>query len=176
VPLRSNPNSASFFFLNSTQQQMLGTFILWFGWYGFNAGSALLSRTSSSMADVAALAAVNTTLAGGTAGIAALFLNLIVLERITGEPFFDVKYAMNGALCGLVSITAGCGVVEPWAAVVTGAVAGCLYLVGSRGLVKLRLDDAVDAIPVRISSYDKCWKFYMGAFIPLLLRIAYYWL
>lgn len=132
---------------------MLGTFILWFGWYGFNTGSALLSQSSSAV-NVAALAAVNTTLAGGTAGIVALFLNLVVLERITGEPFFDVKYAMNGSLCGLVSITAGCGIVEPWAAVITGAVAGCLYLVGSRGLVRLRLDDAVDAIPVRILFED----------------------
>jgi ammonia channel protein AmtB len=100
--------------------------------------------------NVLALAGVNTTLAGGTAGIVALFANLYVLERYTGEPYFDVKYLMNGALSGLVAITGGCGVVEPWAAVVTGAVAGLVYMVGTWGLVKLRLDDAVDAIPVHM--------------------------
>jgi Amt family ammonium transporter len=128
---------------------MLGTFVLWFGWYGFNPGSALLSKNVGAN-EVAALAAVNTTLAAGVAGMVALFVNLYVLERSTGEPFFDLKFAMNGALCGLVAITAGCGVTEPWAATVTGAVAGLLYIVGSKGLVYFRLDDAVDAIPVHL--------------------------
>lgn len=75
-------------------------------------------------------------------------LNLMILERTTGEALFDLKFLMNGTLSGLVSITAGCGVMEPWAAVVTGMVAGILYYCGSHGLVALRLDDAVDAIPV----------------------------
>jgi Amt family ammonium transporter len=128
---------------------MLGTFILWFGWYGFNPGSALLSRNVDS-AEVASLAAVNTTLSAGTAGMVALFMNLWVLERTTGEPYFDLKYAMNGSLSGLVAITGGCAVLEPWAAVVTGVVAGIMYIVGSKGLLHLRLDDAVDAIPVHL--------------------------
>lgn len=128
---------------------MLGTFVLWFGWYGFNSGSALLSD-SVYASDVAALAAVNSTLAAGCAGMVALFLNLFVLERYTGEPYFDLKYAMNGSLSGLVSITAGCGVVEPWASCVIGVFAGVIFLLGTRGLVLLRLDDAVDAIPVHL--------------------------
>jgi Amt family ammonium transporter len=132
---------------HSPALQMLGTFILWFGWYGFNCGSALLNR-SEYTSQIASLAGVNSTLAGGVAGLVALFANLYWLERTTGEPFFDVKYAMNGCLCGLVAITAGCGVVEPWAALMTGIVAGLLYMVGSRTLVAWRLDDAVDAIPV----------------------------
>eukprot|EP00527_Entomoneis_sp_CCMP2396_P001441 CAMPEP_0198141272 /NCGR_PEP_ID=MMETSP1443-20131203/4310_1 /TAXON_ID=186043 /ORGANISM="Entomoneis sp., Strain CCMP2396" /LENGTH=537 /DNA_ID=CAMNT_0043803975 /DNA_START=8 /DNA_END=1621 /DNA_ORIENTATION=- len=134
---------------HSMALQMLGTFILWFGWYGFNCGSALLSDNIYG-SDVAALAGVNTTLAAGSAGIVALFLNLFALERYTGEPYFDLKYAMNGVLCGLVSVTAGCGVLEPWAAVVIGSIAGVLYILGTRGLVALRLDDAVDAIPVHM--------------------------
>jgi ammonium transporter, Amt family len=121
--------------------------------YGFNAGSALL-LDSKTKDEILALAGVNTTLAGGTAGIVALFANLVVLERYTGEAFFDVKYLMNGALSGLVAITGGCGVVEPWAAVLTGAVAGLLYMVGSWALVKLRLDDAVDAIPGKLIRDD----------------------
>jgi len=129
--------------------QMLGTFTLWFGWYGFNAGSALIIPTSRAE-EVLPLSGVNTTLAGGTGGIVALFLNLYLLERYTGEPYFDLKYLMNGALSGLVAITGSCGVVEPWAAVVIGAVAGCLYIFGSWALLQMRLDDAVDAIPVHM--------------------------
>lgn len=128
---------------------MLGTLTLWFGWYGFNAGSAL--TTNSLHRDkLTALAAVNTTLAGGMAGLVALFVNYVYLERATGEPVFDLARAMNGSLAGLVAITSGCGVVEPWAAVVIGAFAGALYLSGSLWLVKRRLDDAVDAIPVHM--------------------------
>jgi Amt family ammonium transporter len=134
---------------HSPALQMLGTFILWFGFYGFNIGSALIS-TKQGSDEAAALAGVNTTLSGSAAGIVALFLNLWYLEKTTGEPLFDLKYAMNGAICGLVAISGGCGVFEPWAAVVTGAVAGVIYLLGSRGLVSMRLDDAVDAIPVHL--------------------------
>ena len=83
-------------------------------------------------------------------GLTALFANLWVLERLTGEPFFDLTYAMNGTLSGLVAITAGCAVVEPWAAVLIGFIAGLLYIGGSKGILKLRLDDAVDAIPCHL--------------------------
>lgn len=88
---------------------MLGTFILWFGWYGFNAGSALITD-SVNKAELLALCALNTTLCGGTAGLTALFVNLFWLERRYGEPIFDLVVAMNGALGGLVASTSGCGV------------------------------------------------------------------
>jgi Amt family ammonium transporter len=134
---------------SSISLQMLGTFILWFGWYGFNCGSALPSARPNAHL-VAALAGVNTTLSGGTAGLTALFLNLYLLERFTGEPYFDLKFVMNGSLCGLVAVTGACGVVEPWAAIVIGVIAGMLYIAGTNGLIRLRLDDAVDAIPVHM--------------------------
>ena len=91
---------------------MLGTFILWFGWYGFNCGTAILSDGPNTE-QVASLAAVNTTLAAAAAGVSALLLNLYILERTTGEALFDLKFLMNGTLSGLGSITAGCGVMEP---------------------------------------------------------------
>jgi Amt family ammonium transporter len=128
---------------------MLGTFILWFGWYGFNGGSALIGN-SNDPGRLMSIAVVNTTLSGGMAGLVALFANFFVLERFTGEPIFDLKVAMNGSLGGLVAVTAACGVVEPWAAVLIGAVAGIIYLAGSQLLVNIRLDDAVDAIPVHM--------------------------
>ena len=63
---------------------MLGTFTLWFGWYAFNAGSALITR-SSGRDELAALAGVNTTLSGGMAGMVALFMNLLILELIVQQ-------------------------------------------------------------------------------------------
>ena len=132
---------------------MLGTFILWFGWYGFNPGSALsLDSDSLSTGEIAALAAVVTTLGGASAGVSALFTNLILEERSTGEAKFDLTVAMNGTLAGLVSITAGSAVIEPWAGVVIGTIAGWLYLAVSKWLIKLRIDDAVDAIPVHLAN------------------------
>lgn len=72
------------------------------------------------------------------------------MERLTGEAVFDVKFAMNGTLTGLAAITGPCGIVEPWAAVVIGIVSGLVYIAGTNLLVKCRIDDAVDAIPVHL--------------------------
>ena len=71
------------------------------------------------------------------------YLTIFVYHR-------DLGYTMNGCLTGLVAITAGCATVETWAAVVIGIFAGLFYLLGSRLLVRLRIDDAVDAIPVHM--------------------------
>ena len=122
---------------------------------------------------MASLAGVNTTLAAGTAGLTALFFNLWLLERYTGEPFFDLRLAINGAISGLVSITSGCGVVEPWAAVATGFVAGILYIGSSNLLLKLRLDDAVDAIPCHLVN-GMCGLISVGCLAsPSRLLLAY---
>lgn len=130
---------------------MLGTFILWFGWFGFNTGPALLSSNHLETAgSVASLAAVNTALSGGAGGITSMLAHLTYMRHTTGEPIFDLQKAMNGSLAGLAAITAGCGFVEPWAAILTGAIAGVLYLMGSHFLVYLCIDDAVDAIPVHM--------------------------
>mmetsp|Transcript_2801 Transcript_2801/g.6263 ORF Transcript_2801/g.6263 Transcript_2801/m.6263 type:complete len:547 (-) Transcript_2801:36-1676(-) len=157
---------------HSIALQMLGCFILWFGWYGFNSGSALIA-TSNERGKLVALSAVNTTLSGGTAGLVALFVNLFVLERRLGEPIFDLRMAMNGSLSGLVAITAGCGVVEPWAAMLIGGIAGLLYIGGSNLLLKLRLDDAVDAIPVHM--VNGMWGLIAVGFLacPRYLNMTY---
>ena len=83
---------------------MLGTFILWFGWYGFNGGSAI-SASGQYNPSVVAVSVVNTTLAGAVAGIVSLVVNLIITERMTGEPLYNFGYAMNGCLAGLAAIT-----------------------------------------------------------------------
>ena len=101
---------------------------------------------------VAANAAVATALSGAAGGVSALITNLWLEERKTGEPTFSIVMAMNGAISGLVAVTSGCAVVEPYIAIVIGTVAGWLYIYFSSLLIRLRIDDAVDAIPVHLAN------------------------
>lgn len=116
----------------------LGVFILWFGWFGFNAGSTLSVTDGSVIGRVA----INTNLAAALGGITAM---ATVWKRF-GKP--DLSMAMNGALAGLVAITAPCAYVEPWAALVIGAFAGYFVVKGVELLDKLQIDDPVGAFPV----------------------------
>ena len=122
---------------------------------------------------MAAIAAANTALSGAAGGITALFTNLFLVERRTGEPSFSILHAMNGSLAGLVAITSGCGVVEAWAAIIIGIVAGWIYLYASWLLVQLRIDDAVDAIPVHM--FNGIWGALATGFFasPRLIELAY---
>ena len=136
---------------HSVALQVLGTFILWFGWYGFNPGSTLAIVGADTSA-VAALCAVTTTIAAAAGSVSAMFTDMILEKRTTGETTYDITMCMNGALSGLVGITAGCSVVEPWAALIIGIVAGWTYIFWSKLLIKLKIDDAVDAIPVHFGN------------------------
>jgi len=120
--------------------QALGTFILWFGWYGFNAGSTL--GLGGNLANVAGKVVVNTTMAGAMGGITATFL----CKGIFG--IYDISMGLNGVLAGLVSITASCHIVEPWHAIIIGIVGAILLLLGHFLLKKLRIDDPCDAAVV----------------------------
>jgi ammonium transporter, Amt family len=101
---------------------------------------------------VAANNAVATALSAAAGGLSALFTNLVIEERKTGEYRFIMLMATNGALSGLVAITSGCSIVEPWAAFVIGLVAGWNYLWSSALLEWFKIDDAVNAIPVHMVS------------------------
>lgn len=136
---------------HSTALQVLGTFVLWFGWYGFNPGSALAIANEDSAA-TAALCAVTTTLAAASGCVTAMFFDSLMDYRTTGEVSYDLTMAMNGALGGLVAITAGCSVVYPWAAVIIGMVGGLVYYGFSKFLIMMKIDDAVDAIPVHFAN------------------------
>ena len=117
----------------------LGVFILWFGWFGFNSGSTL--SVSKGGLDIARVA-INTNLAAALGGIAAM---TAVWIRF-GKP--DLSMAMNGALAGLVGVTAPCAFVEPWAACVIGVTSGVIVIFGVELLDKLHIDDPVGAVPV----------------------------
>jgi Amt family ammonium transporter len=114
----------------------LGVFILWMGWFGFNAGS-----TTAANKDIA-LIAVNTNLAAAAGAIMAMFTSWIKF----GKP--EVGMSLNGALAGLVGITAGCANVSPTSAVLIGAVAGVLVVMSVLFFEKIKIDDPVGAISV----------------------------
>lgn len=116
----------------------LGTFILFFGWFGFNGGSTL-DGGDPAVAQII----MNTILAGASGGVASMATTWIAF----GRP--DTALTLNGILAGLVSITAGCNVIHPPMAIVTGTIAGAL-MVGSVMFLeyKLRLDDPVGAVSV----------------------------
>lgn len=122
--------------------------------YGFNGGSALLLTDAEDTGAVAARAAVNTTMAAAAGAATAIFTGAF-WNGHKGELAFELPLAMNGALGGLVAVTAGCGTVEMWGAVVTGCVAGWVFMLGSKILVRFHIDDAVDAIPVHL--FNGAW-------------------
>jgi len=123
---------------HSTVLAALGTFILWFGWYGFNPVSTLAFEYMGDAARVA----VTTTLSAAAGGCTTLAIHV----ALKNPP--DVFPALNGILAGLVSITAPCPVVEPWAAAFIGFVGGFVYYGSSSLLKKLQIDDPLDASPV----------------------------
>ena len=116
----------------------LGVFILWFGWFGFNAGSTMGAR----VADISVIAA-NTSLAAAAAAIGATVTAWLKF----GKP--DVTMALNGALSGLVAITGACAYVEPWTAVLFfGFLPGVLVVFSVLMFDQMQIDDPVGAISV----------------------------
>jgi Amt family ammonium transporter len=120
---------------HSMPLSQLGVFILWFGWFGFNPGSTL-NATNLHFADVV----VTTNLAAAAGAVTALACIYLVTRTL------DVGMIGNGAIAALVAITAPSGYVEPWAAVIIGAVAGVIVVFGVLAIDKY-LDDPIGALP-----------------------------
>ena len=121
----------------------LGVFILWFGWFGFNGGSQL---ALGSAADVIAMShvLVNTNLAAAAGVMMALAVSRPLLGRM------DLFAGLNGAIAGLVSITAAPDIVDHYWAVIIGAIGGIVCTAGLRFLERVKLDDVVGAIPAHL--------------------------
>ncbi|MEK3954468.1 ammonium transporter [Psychrobacillus psychrotolerans] len=115
----------------------LGVLILWVGWFGFNAGS-----TISVDAAFFGYVALNTTLAAGAGAVAATLISWVVLGKS------DIPTILNGALAGLVAITASCAFVDVWASVVIGLIAGVLVFYSARFFEKRKVDDPIYALSV----------------------------
>ena len=121
----------------------LGTFILWLGWFGFNGGSQLAMGTVGDVADVSRIFA-NTNAAAAGGSIAALILTQLVYKKV------DLTMVLNGALAGLVSITAEPLTPGLGTATLIGAVGGVIVVFTVPLLDKLKIDDVVGAIPVHL--------------------------
>merc|ERR1719203_1539883 len=122
---------------------VLGTFFLWFGWYGFNPGSTGAMHDKDT-AFLAGLVCVNTTLAPCVAGLLVFCLRATVVY----PHCLDVGGFCNGILAGLVAITAGCAAVKPWEAMIIGFIGGFVYQGASMLVKRCKIDDVVDAVAV----------------------------
>ena len=121
----------------------LGTFILWLGWFGFNGGSQLAMGTVSDVADVSRIFA-NTNAAAAGGAIAALILTQVFYKKV------DLTMVLNGALAGLVSITAEPLTPTLGAATLIGGIGGVIVVFTVPFLDKMKIDDVVGAIPVHL--------------------------
>jgi len=149
----------------------LGVFILWFGWFGFNPGSTT-SGTNLSMASIA----VNTNLAGAAGAMASLITSWILFKKP------DTSMSLNGALAGLVGITAGCANVSPLASVLIGAMAGVIVILSVLAIERAGIDDPVGAVSVHgvcgafgtlcAGVFDNGGWFNLAKITPQLIGIA----
>ena len=121
----------------------LGTFILWLGWFGFNGGSQLAAGTVGDITDVSRIFA-NTNMAAASGSIAALILTQILYKKV------DLTMVLNGALAGLVSITAEPLAPSLFGALLIGGVGGVIVVFTVPLLDKFKIDDVVGAIPVHL--------------------------
>ncbi|KAL4433241.1 hypothetical protein ABPG77_003289 [Micractinium sp. CCAP 211/92] len=129
---------------------LLGVFLLWFGWYGFNPGStnAILGEWVG-FSSISAAIAVNTTISAAAATVSTLLVSMLHQYLSLGVVVWDLIIAGNGALAGLVAITGGCAFVQTWAAMLIGFIAGLVYYGLSKLILhRLRIDDPLDAIAV----------------------------
>ncbi len=121
---------------------VLGTIILFFGWFGFNPGSSL--GVSGTGINFVVKAAVNTLMAGAAGGTAAMFY----MWFVSGAKKPDPGMSVNGVLAGLVAVTAPCAFIDTTAAIIIGLVSGVLVCVATVWLEKAKIDDPVGAVPV----------------------------
>jgi Amt family ammonium transporter len=120
---------------------VLGTLILWFGWFGFNSGSTLGVATGGHVGFFGYVA-LTTNLAAAAGGVGGICVAWLVLRKP------DVSMMLNGVLAALVAVTAACGFVAPWAAVLIGFVAASIAVVAVPLVERLGIDDPIGAVAV----------------------------
>ncbi|AGK55440.1 ammonium transporter [Bacillus sp. 1NLA3E] len=133
----NSDGSANVFAPSNIPLASAGAFILWFGWFGFNAGNTL----DASNPALAAIA-INTMLAGASGGTAALFLTMKKFGKA------DPSMTINGVLSGLVAVTAGCATISQWSAIAIGIISGVIVIYATLLIDHLKIDDPVGAVSV----------------------------
>ncbi|XP_071845046.1 putative ammonium transporter 3 isoform X2 [Apostichopus japonicus] len=127
--------------MGSPTNAVLGLFMLWWGWLGFNCGSTYgIANDKWVLATRSAVATITSSIGGGIVGIA--------LSYVTKKRKFDIVYIINGVLGSLVSITAYCALARPWEGLVIGAVGGGVACLSVPIIEMLRIDDPVSVVPV----------------------------
>lgn len=125
---------------SSVPLAVIGVFLLWLGWFGFNGGSVLSADPA-----LVSFVLVTTSLAACGGGLAGFITGYFVFKRL------DLGMVLNGILAGLVGITAGADVIEPGNAILVGVIAGILVVISAVTLDKLKLDDVVGAVSVHLT-------------------------
>jgi ammonium transporter, Amt family len=133
----NSDGSANVFAPSNIPLASAGAFILWFGWFAFNAGSTL-DASNTALASIA----INTMLAAASGGTSAL---LITMKKF-GKA--DPSMTINGVLSGLVAVTAGCAFVSQWSAIIIGAISGVIVIYATLFVDHLKVDDPVGAVAV----------------------------
>ena len=128
---------------SNTVAVTLGVFILWFGWFGFNGGSRLALGSAVDAVSMS-IVLVNTNLAVAAGVTTGILVSRSLLGRI------DLFAALNGAIAGLVSITAGPSFVDHYWAIIIGAIGGLICVAGIKLLERVKLDDVVAAVPAHL--------------------------
>lgn len=140
-PRRGRWEHAERFEPHSVPLVVFGTFMLWFGWYGFTCGSTLTMH-SAGTGKLAAQIAMNTTISASAGAVVVGVLRYAQLKK------YDVVGICNGILVGHVAVAAGCSSIDPGSAFVIGSIGGCIYVASSSLVVRLRIDDPIDAFAV----------------------------
>lgn len=133
----NSDGSANVFAPSNIPLASAGAFVLWFGWFGFNAGSTL-DASNAALAPIA----LNTMLAGASGGTVALLLTMKKYGKA------DPSMTINGVLSGLVAVTAGCAYVSSWSAIIIGAVSGVIVIYATLLIDNMKIDDPVGAVAV----------------------------
>ena len=144
----------------------LGGIILFFGFFAFNGGSQL-AISNEGDGEVVSKAILNTILSGYGGGIVAILVSKIRTNK------FSLLQCINGTLTGMVAICAGCNVVEPWGALVTGTVAGMTFVAWSEGIFYAGVDDPLDAVAVHLGG--GLWGIIAAPLFATRLGVFYNW-
>lgn len=125
---------------SSVPLAVIGVFLLWLGWFGFNGGSVLSADPATT-----SLVLVTTSLAAAAGAVGGTLMAFVVFKRL------DLGMALNGILAGLVGITAGADLMSPFEAILIGLIAGGLVVLSAVGIDRLKLDDCVGAVSVHLT-------------------------
>lgn len=164
---RFSRKSEEEFIPNNIGYIVLGSFILWLGWYGFNCGSTLsaVGKNSGLIGKIG----MNTTISGGACALITFFLTYLEFKNTSNK--FNIPEFCNGLLAGLASVTSSCDEIEPWSAFVIGIVGGILYFYFRKLILKCEIDDPMSVFPIH--AICGLWALIANGFFNISSGVVY---